>query len=305
MKITRDMFSDGFTAMPITSIDQVKDCHMATAGVMFPSEIAQRFGGFARYSVGAIMAYGFRRFGYPVNGWDSGKEVCRWIVTTPMDGVFVTISPTSVAPFGYAVAAGLYRDLVREQTAPYRAWGQQCRAWAKATYGLTMVNSMAWGGHCTEDELEAASEAWLRATYPEAEGAESVEQIAERAGVSVHEITHRFWADQQKEYDRIASEFTRLCPYPDMSDSLALIETTTVTPFYDVFPDGSLERQVNAALYRAILDMHRPVSVRDWELTFDGEPVDSDSEEDEDMSDMFAPVSRMAGYGLQWAVERL
>lgn len=32
---------------------------------------------------GQVMGYLFRRFGYPIRGWDGYKELCTYLLTTP------------------------------------------------------------------------------------------------------------------------------------------------------------------------------------------------------------------------------
>jgi len=40
-----------------------------------------------------LFAYLFRRFGYPSQGWDDHKELVRYLLTTPMDKVFLEVRP--------------------------------------------------------------------------------------------------------------------------------------------------------------------------------------------------------------------
>jgi hypothetical protein len=66
-----NIFTDGFTAMPIESADEISDCQSGISGLLYPSEIAKHYCGIKIFDVGNIMAYGFRRFGYPIIGWDA------------------------------------------------------------------------------------------------------------------------------------------------------------------------------------------------------------------------------------------
>ena len=40
-----------------------------------------------------LFAYLFRRFGYPNSGWDDHKDLTRYVLTTPMDNVFLEVRP--------------------------------------------------------------------------------------------------------------------------------------------------------------------------------------------------------------------
>src|SRR2546427_5605706 len=42
---------------------------------------------------GQLFAYLFRRFGYPNSGWDDHKELVYYLLTTPMDNVFLAVRP--------------------------------------------------------------------------------------------------------------------------------------------------------------------------------------------------------------------
>ena len=200
------IFRDGFTAMPIESMSEITSCRGATSGLFYPSQIASYHCDMNEFTVGDIMAYGFRRFGYPVNGWDDYKQLCEWIVRTPMEGVFLTIQPTSLSPFGY-----LLKD------------------------PLT-------------DEISAEI---------------------------YNEIYHK---RNEWSFD---------------------------PPVWDNLPKESLERQINEALHRAIIDVRRPVSIRDWQLDIQGkcdvegfvEYVRDEDGYEEIMCTYFAPVSPMAGKG--------
>ena len=84
-------------------------------------------------------------------------------------------------------------------------------------------------------------------------------------------------------------------------------------PFWDALPEISLVRQVNVAIFRTLQDLWRPVPVRDWWVTFDGErnapdlewvkcAQDVDGEDTDDLVyDYTAPVAANAGCGVDLA----
>jgi hypothetical protein len=206
-------FNDGFLAMPIQSMDEVIPAQGATSGLLKPSGIAVHYCGITNFTVGDIMAYGFRRFGYPVNGWDSYKQLCEWIMRTPMDKVFLTLQPTTHSPFGYLLRDSLSAELRAEQY--------------------------------NNGKLDRFS------------------------------------------HDPLSNE-------------------VSATPYWEVLPITSLERQVNEALRRTIIDMRRPVSIRDWQIDILGKCsgegfrhfAEDDNGYEEIVQDLFAPKSSQSGYGL-------
>ncbi len=201
-----DVFRDGFLAMPIESMSEITYCRGATSGLFYPSWIASHYCDMNEFTVSDIMAYGFRRFGYPVNGWDAYKQLCQWVVQTSMDGVFLTVQPTALSPFGYLLKDSLTDNLMSE----------------------------------------------------------------------IYSETYR--KRNELSFD---------------------------PPIWDNLPQDSLERQINESLHRTIIDMKRPVSIRDWQINILGQcsgkefrvfAEDDDGYEDI-KEDYFAPISTTAGMG--------
>lgn len=67
-------------------------------------------------SGGHLFAYLFRRFGYPNFDWDQQKNLVSYAITTPMKGVFLTITPymggdaqtsRSALMFGYCITSSI------------------------------------------------------------------------------------------------------------------------------------------------------------------------------------------------------
>jgi hypothetical protein len=305
------IFDDGFTVMPIQTLDEILPARGGTGGLLEPSGIAYHYCGIQTFDVGHLMAYGFRRFGYPANGWDNDKELCKWILVTPMEGVFLTVTPTSVSPFGYLLKNPLTRELSNEQSALFVEWGKHCHKWAKETHGVVLVDSGHWAGQYTDEEFEFASEAWLRKTYPDEYTEESVEQLAKKIEVAVKGIAYRFWHEKHEECRKFADEYKHSHPLPERQNNLrchVLSDDIPGIPFWKSLPEESLERRMNEAIQRTLFDLKRPVPVRDWQLTIDGKntddefckyAVDGDGEEtDECLYDYSVPTARTTGYGV-------
>lgn len=69
-----------------------------------------------------LFAYLFRRFGYPNQGWDDHKELVRYLLTTPMDNVFLEVRPylgcnyrhNVHRMFGYCISQYLEQQYLEE-----------------------------------------------------------------------------------------------------------------------------------------------------------------------------------------------
>lgn len=66
-------------------------CVGASIGIFDPGSAASDILGDVRG--GQLFAYLFRRFGYSNSGWDEHKELTYYLLTTPMDTVFLSVCP--------------------------------------------------------------------------------------------------------------------------------------------------------------------------------------------------------------------
>lgn len=294
MEFNVSIFGDGFTAMAIRSMDEVQDCRGATGGLFEPTDIAEKYCGMQNFCTGDIMAYGFRRWGYPVNGWDGNKQLCHWIVTTPMNGVFLTVTPRNVAPFGYLLKKPLEKEFMDEREKPRREWARECSKWAK-DQGVILFDYFHPAGQRANEEIENEFNGWFHEAYPGGD----IEKVD-------NEIVKIFTKEKSEECHRYAEEYDKICPmprvrYPGDPESTGI-------PYWESLPSENLERRINEALCRTIFDLRRPVWVRDWQLFFEywekpkHEFVQYDSYGDE-IYNYFAPTSDMAGYGLAYYVD--
>lgn len=62
---------------------------------------------------GAMLAYLFRRFGYPINGWDGQKSLVWYFLTTPDPAVLLWVDPAAAVhlSFGYGTAGPLSQEI--------------------------------------------------------------------------------------------------------------------------------------------------------------------------------------------------
>lgn len=279
----RKQLLDGFIAMPIQNMDEITLSRGATSGLLQPSGIAKHYCGMNDFTVGNIMAYGFRRFGYPVNGWDVYKQLCQWIMRTPMDGVFLTVQPTDLSPFGYLLKDPLSQELSNEQASPLIEWGQQCRKWAKETHGVTLMHILHYAGRFTNEEADEEFRKWI-STQGEVEETDA--------------IIKRFMKEKREECERLAAEYKQTHPSPKRNHQCHALNAPE-TPFWENLPENSLERRVNEALFRTILDLKRPVSIRDWQINIMGKCsekgfrmyAEDDDGYEELTQDHFAPIA--------------
>jgi hypothetical protein len=106
-------------------------------------------------------------------------------------------------------------------------------------------------------------------------------------------------ADWQRECAQVIkpvpeSKYLTLNPFLDNAPEI---------PYWEQLPDTSIEKQVCNALWRTIIDLHRPVRVRDNYLTFDGQEstyqfLKYDEKTSECIYNYVAGYSKHAGYGI-------
>lgn len=287
--MNNQFLNDGFLAMPIEKMEEITPGSGATGGLLYPSKIAENYCGMKELNIGDIMVYGFRRFGYPVNGWDDYKQLCMWVIRTPMEGVFLSLTPTNVSPFGFILKHPLSQQLLEEQSLPIIEWGRRCRQWANETYDIVLVDQFRFAGFCTDEEAEMEYFKWL--------GKQGLAHTDERA--------KQFLKEKSDECAHICKKYEKIEPLPNKHLPFELIEAQK-TPFWESLPKDSLEHKINEAIYRTILDMKRPVSIRDWQINIEGECGDEgfrifDVDEDgyvEISEDYFTPTAKSAGYGM-------
>jgi hypothetical protein len=87
---------------------------------------------------GTLMGYMTRRFGPSNIGSDPYKDICSWLVTTPMEGVALSVRITPGATrflFGYMLDRDLDEELMRLKHERRVAWRTRFGAWCQETHG--------------------------------------------------------------------------------------------------------------------------------------------------------------------------
>lgn len=212
----------------------------AIGGVFWPNHLIKKVFG-QELESGPAFAYLFRRFGYPVYGWDGYKELCQYHLTTPMRGVGLWVSLKTGVDFGYMLTEKLERVCFVEKRAPYNAWQDRFRSWAK-TKGYSAISRWDF----TREELDTVGYPWM------AERGLTDEMLTD-------EIIRQFWDEQDAKLKVWREEYSAIEPFPERSDD-------------EIY--GETRLKVWTALERAMRELLRPVRVRDTVIDIFGR-VDS------------------------------
>ncbi|MCP4990868.1 MAG: hypothetical protein GY928_33950 [Colwellia sp.] len=213
-----EAYSDGFTSESTGINDLPKNTTSATSGYLCPSRTAEHYLGI-KFSVGDIMTYCIRRFGYTAFGNDGDKSLAVWVVTTPMKGVFLDISPSSVSPFGYTITEEIASKIHREELGPMREWGEACAEWAKEKHGITLL-TYGWHAYYISDaerneEWGKFFTAWGEAIYGDLWGqVDTLEQLAQQLDCKAKDVENKAWDAVTEREKTIIEEFKGIYP-PD------------------------------------------------------------------------------------------
>lgn len=102
------------------------------------------------------FAYLWRRFGPPFMGCDDHKKLCRYVIRTPMAGVYLSLSIKGM-PITFGVSY-MATDAVRESFGgEIRAWFERACEWA-AAHGYTDGNAFWIGKKSHEDRKRCMAE---------------------------------------------------------------------------------------------------------------------------------------------------
>lgn len=229
----------------------------AGAGWFDPTKIAEQLYGNAwkPYQMKAeAMLYLFRRFGYPIGGWDEYKQGCSYTLTTPMKGVYLT---SGLGSFGYLLSESLDKRVRQERYAPGWAWDNALKAWAQEEKGVivcTMGDFMSASRRPKSKERKRIDEAWkmwtgtLPADTPDDD--ETIKQLSEQ-----------FYNFKIKEDAELVSIYQEIKPRPSHPQSKQIMEELGAT---------SLSGRIQTALETAIRELLRPVTIRDTLYTIMG-----------------------------------
>jgi len=213
----------------------------ASMGALYPGREAEKiFGPSLNY--GETFAYLFRRFGYPLHGWDDYKELVRYNVTTPMEGVVLTISPsldTSLC-FGYLLRADVYAKIAYEEFRSLIYWTKKFKRWAAKNYRAIPVDQL----YCPASRRDL-DRAW--AAWPGSD-------------------TKRFWDYKTDQCEKLRKRYRSIEPlFPRQS-----------LHDWQILPADWVSVKATKALIAAMKDLLRPVNIRDWWVNIEGRVHDDD-----------------------------
>lgn len=223
-------------------------------GIFCPTEYAQLVLGqsWLTFDIGTMFTYLFRRFGYPMSEWDSHQNLVEYTLSTPLEGVCLTIAPPL---FGYVIAADVATQCREERVAPLQKWTKSLQAWAQQSKGIVALGEVELTTRRDDNpenyaRVLEAWEAWLR-IIPDANSA------------SADGLRARFVLHKTKEWQQLSRKFQRFQPRPS-----ALNEDVE-------FAEGSLCWQVYVALTDTIRELLRPVDLQGWRINILGVVEDS------------------------------
>ena len=216
---------------------------------------------------GGVFIYLFRRFGYPRIGWDGRKELVQYYLTTPMEGVLLSVRPnvTGGGTFGYMLRIDLDLECNNDVMKPMDDWRKRFDAWALKEHGVEILNMFEQNS----DKLDRAWVVW-------GEDKQHIEFGSEK------DAYNAFYDDQEQMRIKYVDMYEEIDPYPKRVS----VEDRN---------DDSILKQCHTALCSAIDDLLCPVYVRDVLLNIVG-VVPWDPEQDPDAN--MVPYTPVAGHGV-------
>ena len=214
-------------------------------------------------AAGDIFIYLFRRFGYPRVGWDDLKDIVKYVLTTPKEGVLLVVIPTVAGgyTFGYLLREDLDDACEEEERVPMNNWNTQFDKWVLEEHGIETIRTFEQDN----DKLNRVWKKW-------AEDKQRVDFGSER------DTCDCFFADQGEIRTKYAHEYNMIVPYP-------------ACPRIEDRDSSSVVKQCHIALCGAISDLLSPVYVRDVLINICGRTTPPDD------SNVVAYYTN-AGYGV-------
>jgi hypothetical protein len=207
----------------------------AMGGIFEPGQLATEIMPDVEY--GNLFAYLFRRFGYPLMDWDDHKELCGYILTTKIKGVYLDVSPRPSGlshSFGYILDKAINKQCMIERFAPILARRDRFEKW-RIDNNKEITTSIGWP-NSEADHVIAVKNWWD--SHPAWQG------------IDGGEVEQRLFLQYNRDLER------------DQQDEYNLVEPYVYEDEH-TFDEGSLRYLINEALKETITDLLRPVYVRD------------------------------------------
>ena len=110
--------------------------HGGSDGILSPGTLAREVLG--EIAWGTLHAYMHRRFGPPNLPSDPYDLVAQWYLTTPMDGLYLTVRvrPSDVnSLFGFLATNDVYEAIAEAQARTHRLQRERYESWCRETHG--------------------------------------------------------------------------------------------------------------------------------------------------------------------------
>lgn len=207
---------------------------------------------------GSLFAYLFRRFGYPNAGWDDYKQLTKYYLTTSLPDMVLLVTPyigdSTNLHFRFMVEAETFNRL--------EAYGrQEQNDWTGRMFDWIEANDLL------PDWMDEFVVACNREIAPVSNWREAFGQLcwftSEEEGSE-----HKFFGDWYKE---ITGRYTECEPRPGYKAR---------TLDWTEWPDDDPLKKYHQAAYDALMDLRRPVCVRDTHINCFGRAYDVDDEVD-------------------------
>lgn len=192
-------------------------------------EIAERLFG-DEYSSGNAFLYLFRRFGYPISGWDEYKGAADYVLTTPMDGIYLWAMIKAGDHASYSFGIRFSEEM-------YKKHDSLIHRYYSARVNLAAKHALKEGY-----PFVPIFEKWTKKTARIAYAWSKANGI--NAEHPTEEEKKRFWNEMEKRKTRAISE-------------LGAFVNPCAEPFHEFF------RSVNDALEVSLKDLLRHTYVRD------------------------------------------
>jgi len=239
----------------------------AVGGVFYPNDWASEIFG-EELDYGRALAYLYRRFGYTIWGSDPYKEICEYILTTPMDGVALSVRIKTHVDFAYFIRKDFDRQCLAEEREPVSKWMGRFVDWVNQQ-GYDIVDFLQY-----DEQIDEAFTRWWDKNHPHTEDTDA----------NNTELSALFRKENEDVWNKFIDLYKAIEPRPDA----------------DEIREGSVRWQIKQALCATMKDLLRPVQMRDVLINILGEFEPEGDEEDEETETYHneAPRFHAAGNGV-------
>lgn len=215
-----------------------------------------------RFPSGAdALLYLMRRYGMPVHYCDEHKEAAKYILTTPMAGLYLTVSIKAYdCDFGYMATEKISNALNKSEWEGRSAWHKRCQAWVKETYGEYLIGVKMFGWYSCR--ITKMNEKEDKAYYHKKDFSRLIAlynrwcKYNDKPQLSPEEENKRFKTEFSEYQERVIEYYQLMYEY--------------VEPRKKYSPNAPIVNEVVEALSAAAADLLRLIYVRDCQFNIRG-----------------------------------